>query len=262
MAELVSVIMPSYNTASFVAESVNSVLQQTYQNWELLIVDDCSSDNSEAVLTELSSRDSRIRYFKLPVNQGSAIARNFALEKAQGRYIAFLDSDDLWVPEKLDVQISAMEVNHWPFTYTAYRRIEENGELGEVLGVPTKVSYSDLLKTCVIGCLTAIYDTKYFGKVPMPLMRKSQDYGLWLSLLKKTPYAFGVNQNLAYYRLRNNSTTANKRKAAMFTWKIYRETEGLSVVASAWYFMHYALRGYLRHKHPGVARKLGFLQSV
>ena len=258
--DLVSILMPSYNTADFIEESIQSVQKQSYQNWELIIVDDCSVDNSDQVIKTLAAKDSRIKYYRLEKNSGAAVARNFGLHQSKGRFIAFLDSDDLWVQEKLSTQLSLMIENDWKFTYSKYQKIDEDGKLLTEMGVPEKVNYSQLLKTCVIGCLTVVYDTTYFGKVEMPLIRRSQDFGLWLQLLKKVDYAYGLSKNLGYYRLRKSSTTANKKKAALFTWKLYREVEHLSFVVSVWNFSHYAFRGILRQKFPGLARFLGVLQ--
>lgn len=258
--DLVSILMPSYNTANFIGESVQSVLAQSYENWELIIVDDCSNDNSDQVIQRLVSKDSRIKYHRLEKNSGAAVARNFALSKSQGRFIAFLDSDDLWVPDKLSIQLKMMIENDWKFTFSKYQKITEEGQLSTEMGVPDKVNYSQLLKTCVIGCLTVVYDANYFGKVEMPLIRKSQDFGLWLKLLKRVNYAYGISNNLGFYRLREASATANKKKAAIFTWKLYREVEQLSLLRSAWNFMHYAVRGVLRQKFPHLARILGVLQ--
>lgn len=259
MLAFVSVIMPSFNTASFVRESVQSVMAQTFTDWELLIVDDCSSDSSEEVIRDLLKIDNRIKYFRLSKNSGAAVARNHALETAQGHYIAFLDSDDLWLPHKLERQIDLMRKNNWPLSFTAYDKIDEQGKYLEHVGTPEKISYSGLLKTNIMGCLTAMYDTQYFGKVPMPPLRKRQDYGLWLTLLKKTPYAYGISETLAQYRVRQDSISANKGKAALYNWKLYREVEKLSLLASCWYFAHYAVRGVLRSKFPRLARTLGVL---
>lgn len=260
MNETVSVIMPAYNSEPFVAASIESVLAQTYSDLELLIVDDVSSDKTASVVESYMRKDPRIRFFRQPQNAGAAEARNRAIGEARGRYIAFLDSDDLWLPEKLHRQIGAMRTEKWPFTYTAYTRIDEQGQpLGEV-GVPSTVTYAELLKTCIIGCLTAVYDTEAFGKVLMPSIRKRQDFGLWLRLLKMTPRAYGIREPLALYRVRSDSISSNKKSAALYTWRLYREVERLSLFWSLWFFSHYAVRGVLRHKFPAVARALGVLE--
>lgn len=257
---MVSIITPSYNCANYIIETINSVCSQKFAEWEMIIVDDCSSDNSVAVIKSHTEKDSRIKLIQLTENSGAAVARNTAIEAAQGRYIAFLDSDDLWLPDKLEKQLAFMQVNDYPFSYSAYNKIDENGNVFGHIGVPDKVSYSDLLKTCSIGCLTAMYDTKYFGKVNMPLIRKRQDFGLWLKLLKTTGYAYGLNETLAQYRVRADSISSNKANAARFTWRLYRDVEGLGLIKASYYFSHYAVRGLLRTKAPSLARLLGVLK--
>lgn len=257
---IVSIITPSHNSAPFISETIQSVLNQSFSDWELIIVDDCSTDNSVDVIQSFVERDSRIKLIQLSENSGAAVARNRAIEAAQGRYIAFLDSDDLWLPDKLKKQLAFMQTNDYPFCYAAYDKRDEHGQVFGHIGVPDRVSYSDLLKMCSIGCLTAMYDTEYFGKVTMPLIRKRQDLGLWLKLLKKTEYAYGLNQTLAQYRVRTDSISANKANAAKFTWRLYREVEGLNLMKASYYFSHYALRGLLRTKAPGLARMLGVLK--
>ena len=260
MQVVTSIITPSHNSTQFISATIQSVLNQSISDWELIIVDDCSSDNSVEVVQSFVERDSRIKLIQLSENSGAAVARNRAIEAAQGRYIAFLDSDDLWLPGKLEKQLAFMQANNYPFTYAAYDKIDENGQVFGHIGVPDRVCYSDLLKTCSIGCLTAIYDTEYFGKVTMPLIRKRQDLGLWLKLLKKTEYAYGLNETLAQYRVRTDSISANKANAAKFTWRLYREVEGLNLLKASYYFSHYAVRGLLRTKAPGLARRLGVLK--
>jgi glycosyltransferase involved in cell wall biosynthesis len=258
--KLVSIITPSYNSKKYISETINSIINQTYTNWEMIIVDDCSSDNSVELVQLFVEKDPRISLIKLTENSGVAIARNRAIEAAQGRYIAFLDSDDLWLPNKLEKQLSFMQKNNYPFSYTAYDKIDESGRVFDHIGVPDSVCYSDLLKTCSIGCLTAMYDTEYFGNVDMPLIRKRQDLGLWLKLLKETDYAYGLNETLAQYRVRTDSISANKVNAAKFTWRLYREVESLNLIKASYYFSHYAARGLLRTKAPSLARFLGVLK--
>jgi glycosyltransferase involved in cell wall biosynthesis len=256
----VSIITPSHNCSAFISETIQSVLNQSFSDWEMIIVDDCSTDNSVEVIQSFVELDSRIKLIQLSENSGAAVARNRAIEAAQGRYIAFLDSDDLWLPYKLEKQLAFMQSNDYPFSYAAYDKIDENGQVFGHIGVPEKVCYSDLLKMCSIGCLTAMYDTAYFGKVYMPLIRKRQDLGLWLRLLKRTDYAYGLNETLAQYRVRTDSISANKANAAKFTWRLYRDVEGLNLFKASYYFSHYAVRGLLRTKAPGLARFLGVLK--
>ena len=252
--------MPFYNAGAYIEASVESVIAQTQKDWELIIVDDCSDSEHTHVLEKLDNLDSRIKIIRLNKNSGAAVARNTAIEAASGRYIAFLDCDDLWKPYKLEKQISFMEEHDVAFSYSVYERIDVNGSKTGLVGVPKKVSYNELLKTCVIGCLTAVYDTKALGKVYMPLIRKRQDFGLWLRILKEVDYAYGVQESLAEYRVRPDSISANKRVAALYTWKLYREVEGLPLFQAVYYFSHYAFAGVLRTKFPIVARWMGLLK--
>lgn len=257
---LVSIITPSYNSALLIVPTIKSVISQSIGNWEMIIVDDCSCDNSVEVIRSFADQDPRIKLIQLAENSGAAVARNTAIEAAKGRYIAFLDSDDAWLPNKLEKQVAFMQENSYPFTFAAYDKVNESDEIFGHVGVPDKVTYSDLLKSCSIGCLTAMYDTEFFGKVYMPLIRKRQDLGLWLKLLKKTKYAYGLNETLGFYKVRKDSISANKKSAALFTWRLYRDIEKLSLPKASYYFSHYAVRGLLRTKYPGVARFLGILK--
>jgi len=257
---LVSVITPMFNSERFLCETIESVLAQSYKNWEIILVDDCSSDTSAEVVQSFINQDSRIKLIQLETNSGAAVARNTAIELAKGRYIAFLDSDDLWAPDKLEKQLAFMRANNYPFTYAAYEKIDEHGVIFGHVGVPERVAYSDMLKVCSIGCLTAIYDTEYFGKVFMPLILKRQDFGLWLKLLKRVDYAYGMNDFLGRYRVHAGSISANKINVAQYTWRLYRDVEHLHLIKATYYFTHYAVRGLLRTKAPALARKMGILK--
>lgn len=250
----VSIITPSYNCSEYISKTIESVLAQTLIDWELIIVDDCSCDNSVDIIKSYLAIDSRIKLIQLHENSGAAVARNRAIEAAKGRYIAFLDSDDVWLSNKLSKQLNFMEINNYSFVFSAYEKIDDSGKVFGYVGVPKKVSYSDLLKVCSIGCLTSIYDTDYFGKVYMPLIRKRQDMGLWLKLLKKVDYAYGLDDITAQYRVRSDSISSNKLIAAKFTWSLYRKVEGLKLISAIYYFSHYAFRGLLRTKAPKIAR--------
>jgi len=245
---VISIVTPSYNAERYLPNTLNSVLAQTFQNWELLIVDDCSPDNANEVIESYVAKDSRIRLVRLAENGGAAVARNKAIELARGRYIAFLDSDDRWLSEKLDNQLRFMQDNDIALSYTAYEKLDEHGNSVGVVAVPERVSYTDLLKVCSIGCLTAMYDTEKLGKMYMPLIDKRQDLGLWLRILKQIPYAYGVTKVLAQYQLRSDSISANKRSAARYTWRLYRRVEKLGLIRAAYYFSHYAFNGVLRTK--------------
>ena len=245
----VTIIMPSYNSEKFIIESVESVLVQTYSNWELIIVDYCSPDDSNKIITKYVDNDSRIKLIKLQKNSGPAVARNTAIEAANGRYIAFLDSDDVWLPNKLETQINFMHDNDLAFTYSSYRLVGEDNEHLGVFITKDKISYFDMLKTCSVGCLTAIYDTEKIGKQYMPLILKRQDYGLWLKILKLIGETRGILEPLATYRIRKNSVSSNKVKAAKYQWKIYREIEKLSFLKSLYYFVFYAYNGVTKYKN-------------
>lgn len=242
-------------------KSIDSVLGQTYSNWELIVVDDDSSDDSLEIINEYSAKDNRIKVFSLNKNSGAAIARNKAIEQASGRYIAFLDSDDIWLNDKLESQISFMSNNNIKFCYSGYDKIDEYDQVIGTVGIPSKVSYSDLLKTCYIGCLTVIYDADYFGKVYMPLIRKRQDYALWLTLLKKVDFAYGYKSSTAKYRVHSDSISANKFNASTYTWRVYRDIEKLSFIRCVYSFAHYAVRGLLRQRYPKLAKLLGVMHS-
>ncbi len=226
----------------------------------MIVVDDCSTDYSIKVIQSFIEQDSRISLIQLTENSGAAVARNRGIEVAQGRYIAFLDSDDLWLPNKLEKQLAFMKANNYPFSCSSYDKIDENGRVFEHIGVPDKVCYADLLKVCTIGCLTAVYDTEYFGKVSMPLIRKRQDWALWLRLLKKTDYVYGLSETLAQYRVRPDSISGDKVNASKYTWRVYREVEDLNLIKASYYFSHIIIRGFLRTKAPSLARILGLLK--
>ncbi len=233
---LVSIITPSYNSAKFVSQTIESVLAQTYIKWEMIIVDDVSPDNSNKIIEEYIKKDSRIKLITLENNSGPAVARNRAIEEANGRYIAFLDADDLWYPEKLEKQIGFMKANNYELTYTNYETMDESGnKLDSLLISPSKLNYKQLLKSNRIGCLSAIYDTKGIGKIYMPLIKKRQDYGLWLRVLKKIDYAYNVNEVLGTYRMMSNSVSSNKIDLLKYNYALFREHEKFSVLKSLYY---------------------------
>lgn len=245
---LVSIITPSYNSEKFIAQTIESVLAQSYPNWEMIIIDDLSQDKSTEIIKKYMLHESRIKFVSLDKNSGPAIARNRGIEEAKGRYIAFLDADDIWLPHKLERQITFMSQYDLAFTYSSYHLIdEENNNLG-TFTTKEYVRYTDLLKTCSIGCLSAIYDVKKLGKVYMPLIRKRQDYGLWLKILREVKETRGILEPLAVYRILKNSVSSNKLKAAQYQWKIYREIEELNILKSLYYFIHYAVNGVLKYK--------------
>ena len=233
MNALVSVITPFYNSEHYISECIDSVICQTYSHWELILIDDGSSDNTLSIVQSYVDNDSRIQVNGLVSNAGAGMARNKGIEMARGNYIAFLDSDDKWHPQKLARQLAFMQKHQYPFTYTAYYKLNLKGHPREVAALPV-VTYSRALYKNPIGCLTVIYDVRYFGKQYMPVVRKRQDFGLWLKMLKKTD-ARGLNEYLAYYRSRSNSISFYKLGLLKHEWTLYRKVEKLSFSKSVFY---------------------------
>lgn len=243
---LVSIIMPSHNSEKTISESVESVLAQSYQNFELLITDDCSQDATVSIIERYQAIDQRIKLFVFNENQGAGAARNNSIKQAQGRFIAFLDSDDIWHPEKLEKQVNFMLKNKYALTYSAYQKFSVKGDCG-VIFPPQETSYNRLLYSNVIGCLTAMYDTELIGKRYMPLIRKRQDMGLWLDILKTIPKAYCLNEVLAKYRV-DTGMTQNKLTVLSYQWKFYREEVRLSWWRSCFTFIIYAYLGFIKSR--------------
>lgn len=233
MEELVSVIMPSYNTARFIKETIESVLEQTYSNWELIIVDDCSTDNTDKVVSEYL-KDERIRYIKNEKNSGAAISRNRALREAKGKWIAFLDSDDLWEADKLEKQIGFMKSNGCHFSYTNYVEIdEESTPNGKSVTGPKRITKHGMYNYCWMGCLTVMYDAEAVGLIQIKDIRKNNDYAMWLKVCKKAE-CYLLDETLAKYRKRSGSIS-NHGYTKLIKWhyRLYREAEEKSCFASA-----------------------------
>jgi teichuronic acid biosynthesis glycosyltransferase TuaG len=238
---LVSIIMPAYNAGRFISEAIGSVLQQTYTNWELLIVEDCSKDQTKQLVEAYVQQDPRIKAIFHAQNQGVIAARNSALTAAQGQYIAFLDSDDLWLPLKLEQQLELLKKTGKQISYSGYRRIDEHGAvLGEV-APPPYLDYSTLLKGNELGNLTGIYDCQVLGKELFKNYRH-EDYVAWLALLKRAGTAVGHTDVLASYRVYSGSLSSNKLKVLSWQWRIYRESEKIPLFKSCWFMLHYAIR--------------------
>lgn len=209
MDDLVSIIMPSYNTAKYIAESIKSVLAQTYTTWELLIVDDCSTDNTDEVV-QLFLLDERIRYFKNQKNSGAAISRNKALREAKGKWIAFLDSDDVWLPKKLEKQILFMKEHDYSFSYTEYEKIDEQSTpLCVLVTGPKTVTKISMYRYCWVGCLTVMYDAERIGLIQIKDIKKNNDYAMWLQVTKKVN-CYLMPESLARYRIRKKSISHDK----------------------------------------------------
>ncbi|MFR1316955.1 MAG: glycosyltransferase family 2 protein [Clostridium perfringens] len=213
----------------------------------MIIIDDCSSDNTESIVNRYVELDKRIKFYKLEKNSGAAIARNLGINKANGEFIAFLDSDDLWDENKLEKQIEFMKERKIGFSFTGYRLMKENGELlNKEIMVPEKVDYNSLLKNTIIGCLTVMIDKRIIGEFKMPELRAGQDTATWLSILRKGNIAYGYNEILASYRLVNGSISSNKMKALKRTWNIYRNVENLSLYKSIYCFLFYSKNAFLK----------------
>ncbi|SEA20236.1 Glycosyltransferase involved in cell wall bisynthesis [Flavobacterium gillisiae] len=226
---LVSIIIPCFNSEEFITETIQSVQNQTYNNWEIIVVDDCSSDKTVALILEMAKTDNRIHFFQLAENSGTGVARNLGVYKAIGRYISFLDADDLWKPEKLRKQIDFLKINKIPFTFSFYDCINEEGKpLGKRVEAPVNLSYRQLFFCNYIGNLTGIYDVNYFGKITISSIRKRQDWMLWLTILKKIKVAKPVPESLAYYRVRNDSLSTSKLDLIQYNFAVYRKFHGFS----------------------------------
>ena len=242
MKDLVSVIMPTYNCAAFIEKSIQSVLAQEYTDWELIIVDDCSTDNTRDVLAPYAAKYPNIRYTCLEKNSGPAAARSAALKQVKGRYVAFLDSDDLWTPDKLSKQLAFMKETGAVFSATGYEQIGENGtSKGVALIPPAKTDYQTMLRlSCPIGNSTVMYDRRALGDQTVPAIKKRNDFALWLQLLHTAPACYGMPDILTKYRLRAQSVSRNKLKLLPYHWQLYRHIEKLSVFQSVWYILCWA----------------------
>ena len=240
MNELVSIIMPSYRCGRFIVESIRSVQAQTYQNWELIVVDDCSGDDTVELVQNLQEEDDRIKIYQNPSNCGAAVSRNTALSKAKGRWIAFLDSDDLWLPDKLEHQIKFMEDNECHFSYHEYTEIDEEGNpLGVYVSGKRRVSKFDMSACCWPGCLSVMYDSDYVGLVQIRDVKKNNDTAMWLKVIRKAD-CYLLKENLATYRRRKGSITPPGIKdRILWHYRLFRDAEQMNPVsASFWMCMN------------------------
>lgn len=233
---LVSIITPSYNSANFINKTIDSVLSQTYQNWEMIIIDDHSADNSLEIIEKYIKQDQRIKLFSLKQNSGAAIARTKAMQLANGKYIAFLDSDDLWYPNKLEKQLEFMNKRNHAFSCTAYEQIDEKGKsLNRIVQTKQKINYNRLLLDCPVGNSTVMYDVSTMGKFEVPNIRKRNDDALWLKMLRKEKYIWGIPDILTQYRIRPNSISVNKFSLIKYHWHLYRKIEHLNIFRSVFH---------------------------
>lgn len=240
--ELVSIITPVYNAEKFLKDTIETVQNQTYKNWELILVNDCSKDKSEEIINHYSKGDKRIRLINLEKNSGSATARNTAIENSKGRYIAFLDADDLWIKEKLSKQIQFMKKEKAAFIYSSYEFADENGHPnGKKVQVPQKITYEQALKNLIVWTSTVMIDTKMVQRdiIRMPNVKRGQDMATWWSILKRIDYGYGMQEIIAYYRRYNGSLSSNKLKALKRTWVLYRKVEKLNLLKSIQCFIAY-----------------------
>ncbi|WP_366185708.1 glycosyltransferase family 2 protein [Flavobacterium ovatum] len=232
-SSLVSVIIPTFNSQKFIVETIESVQNQSHKNWEIIIVDDASNDNTVRLINQMIQKDSRINLYKLDSNSGTGVARNTALKYVQGRYIAFLDADDLWKTDKLKKQLDFLQEQKIPFTFSAYDCIDEEGKSINKRVIPPKnLSYRQVFFCNYIGNLTGIYDTQFFGKIPISPIRKRQDWMHWLAILKKIKKAQAVPESLAFYRVRQNSISSSKMDLVKHNFAVYRKYHGYNWVVA------------------------------
>lgn len=246
---LVSIIVPVYNAEKFIRETIQTVLNQTYKNWELLLVNDCSADSSKNIIEEYEKKDKRIHLIELEQNSGAAIARNTGIENSKGRYIAFLDADDLWDNQKLEKQLKFIKEHDYEFTYTSYEFSDENGNKnGKIVEVPGNINYKQALKNTTIFTSTVIFDVKKLGKelIKMPNVKRGQDTATWWKVLKTGIVAHGLQESLSVYRRSNNTLSSNKIKALKRTWNLYRSVEHLSIPKSLYNFFWYCINAVRR----------------
>ncbi len=248
MRNLVSIVVPVYNAEKFLNETINSVLNQTYFNWELLLINDCSSDNSKSIYEKYKS-DKRIKWFDQEKNGGAALARNKGIEISKGDFLCFLDADDLWEKEKLEKQVKFIKEKDCAFSFTGYEFADENGKPnGKKVFIPERIDYRKALKNTTIWTSTVMFDMSKLSKddIYMPNVRRGQDTATWWKVLKQVDYAFGLNEILSYYRRTSDTLSSNKIKALKRTWYLYRKVERLNLFQSAYNFCWYCFNAVRR----------------
>lgn len=245
---LISIITPAFNSQDYISQTIDSVIAQTYTNWEMIIVNDMSTDNTLEIINRYIQKDNRVKLINLTENSGAAIARNKALEHATGRFIAFLDSDDMWKKDKLKVQIEFMLKFNYGFTFTSYEYVKDaNNKSEKIFKVPKSLNYNQALKNTVIGCLTVVIDKDIIGDFRMPLIRRGQDNLTWLMLLKKGHVAFGLNESLAKYRRVAGSLSNSKKIAIKRQWSNYRNVIRLPLHKCIYYYFFYAFNSVKKY---------------
>lgn len=250
MEELISIVVPVYNAERFVRETMDSVLAQSYPHWELLLVEDGSSDGTVSVIEHYieEREETRIRLIRQPANMGAAMARNRGVREAKGRYIAYLDADDLWAPKKLEHQLRFMQERDIAFAFTGYEFADERGVgTGKVVRVPESLTYRQALSNTTIFTTTVMFDRTKFEEelLQMPNI-KSEDTALWWKVLRHGYTAYGLDENLASYRRAGKSLSSNKLEALRRIWNLYRQAEGMSIPSSMWHFCFWAVRAVRR----------------
>ncbi|MFG6685361.1 glycosyltransferase family 2 protein [Mariniflexile sp. HNIBRBA6329] len=239
MKPLVSIITPMFNSEAYISETINSVISQTYANWEMFLIDDCSTDKTLQIITPFTNQYPNIKLLKNNTNLGAAISRNRGIEASKGKYITFLDADDLWKPQKLQIQIKFMETNNCDVSYSSYEQIDETGKpLNELIKALPELSYQKYLKSNYIGNLTGMYNAEVLGKIKVPNLQKRQDWALWLLAIKKSGKpAKGIQESLAYYRVRKDSMSSNKINLLKHNYLVYRKGLGFSTLKSVFYML-------------------------
>ena len=243
---LVSVIMPAHNAANFISESIDSVVAQTYPNWELLIIDDASFDDTPRIIENYREQDNRIKVHRLPANQGAGFARNIGIKASGGDFISFLDADDLWKPKKLEVQLDFMQKHNVEVCFSSYELIDEAGEkTNKEVRALADLPFKKLLRANYIGNLTGIYNAATLGKIYCPLIRKRQDWGLWLLAVRKAGGAKGIQKALASYRVRKGSISGNKKEMLKYNFRVYRKVLKFSAFKSYFWMLLFLTEQFL-----------------
>ena len=239
---LISIIIPVFNASKYLKDTIQTVTNQSYNNWELLFIDDYSTDNSLAIITNAQKKDKRIKIFNNKVNSGAAITRNKGIKEAKGSFIAFLDADDIWVKNKLEKQVSFMQKNKYAFSFTSYEFVDSNSiSKGKKVNVPTSINYKQALKNTIIWTTTVMFDMRILTKdcIYMPNI-KSEDTACWWKVLKTIDFAYGMPEVLSFYRRSGNTLSSNKFDAIKRIWQLYRRLEHLNLLHAGYCFSGYA----------------------
>jgi teichuronic acid biosynthesis glycosyltransferase TuaG len=245
---LVSIVTPAYNAERFLGETIASVRAQTFGDWEMLVADDCSRDGTRGVVEKISAADARVRLVRLERNSGPALARQAAIDAARGRYMAFLDSDDVWLPQKLERQLAFMRERRAALSFTGFRRVSADGaRVGRRIHVPARLTYHQLLGNTAIATSTAIIDRELSGPFRM-VKTYYDDFALWLEITRRGFPAFGLDEDLMRYRVVGGSVSRNKGRSALMVWRTYREVERLGVARASWSIARYAVNALRKYR--------------